>query len=300
MSIRLGEQASESAAVPEESEGVGRRGLLARFLRHRAGVAGAIIVLLLVLVALTAPLFAPYNPDYQDLNAILHAPSHAHVLGTDDLGRDELSRLMFGSRVSLEAAALSVFIAILIGIPLGFIAGYYRGFWDEWIIMRVVDALQAFPFLILALALTVFLGPGLVNASIAIGIGFSPGFVRITRAQVLAVSNQEYVDGARAIGAGDLRIFRSYILPNALAPILVLTALSMAAAVLAEAALSFLGLGVQPPTPSWGQMLSVAQNYITLAPWLAYWPGIAIFLAVIGFNIFGDGIRDTLDPRMQL
>jgi len=291
---------AEPEAFPEEIGAAGRRGFLTRFLRHRAGVAGALIVLLLVVVALTAPLFAPYNPDYQDLNAILNAPSHAHILGTDDLGRDELSRLMFGSRVSLEAATLSVLIAILIGVPLGFIAGFYRGFWDEWIIMRVVDALQAFPFLILALALTVFLGPGIVNASIAIGIGFSPGFVRITRAQVLAVAGQEYVDGARAIGAGDLRIFRAYILPNSMAPILVLTALSMAAAVLAEAALSFLGLGVQPPTPSWGQMLSVAQNYITLAPWLAYWPGIAIFLAVIGFNIFGNGIRDTLDPRMHV
>ena len=219
-------------------------------------------------------------------------------MGTDDLGRDVLSRIIFGARISVAASIIPVLIALGIGVPLGLLTGYFRSFWDEWIIMRVVDAMQAFPFLILALALASSLGPGFSNAMIAIGIGFIPAFIRIVRGQVLAVSAQEYIQGARALGVGHLRILRVHILPNTLAPLLVQTSAAMAAAILAEAGLSFLGVGVQPPTPSWGQMLTVAQQYINSAPWLALWPGIAIFLAVLGFNLLGDGIREGLDPRL--
>ncbi|MBV9280692.1 MAG: ABC transporter permease [Chloroflexi bacterium] len=270
-----------------------------RFLRSKPGVIGAAIVAILIVVALVAPLIAPYDPLYQDINSVTQAPGAKHLLGTDDLGRDELSRIIFGSRVTLEASILSVGIALIIGVPLGLIAGYYRGFWDEWIIMRIVDALQAFPFLILALAIAATLGPGLVHASIAIGIGFIPGFVRIVRGQVLSVASQDYVLAAKLLGTRDIRILRSHVLPNSMAPLLVQTSVALASVVLAEAALSFLGLGVQPPTASWGQMLSVAQGYINTAPWLAYWPGIAIFLAVLGFNLLGDGVRDALDPRLN-
>jgi peptide/nickel transport system permease protein len=284
------------ASVPESPWRV----FLGRFCRNRAGMIGAVIVALLVVVAIFAPLLAPYDPIYEDLNSVLQGPSAHHLLGTDDLGRDELSRLIFGTRVSLEATVFSVGIALLVGVPLGLIAGFYRGFWDEWVIMRVVDAVQSFPFLILALAIAAVLGPGLGHATLAIGIGFSPGIIRIVRGQVLTVSTEEYILSARVLGTSDVRILLRHVLPNSLAPLIVQTTVAMAAAILAEAALSFLGLGVQPPTPSWGQMLSAAQEYISTAPWLAYWPGIAIFLAVLGFNILGDGLRDALDPRLHL
>jgi len=271
-----------------------------RFTRNPAGLLGFAIIGAIVVVAILASVIAPYDPLYQDLTSTLQGPSAHHLMGTDDLGRDVLSRVIFGARISLEASIFSVGVALVIGVPLGLIAGFYRGFWDEVVIMRVVDALQAFPFLILALALAATLGPGFTNAMIAIGIGFAPAFIRIVRAQVLTVSGLEYVQGARAIGASDMRILRAYILPNSMAPLLVQTTLAMASAILAEAALSFLGLGVQPPTASWGNMLAVAQGFISLAPWLAYWPGIAIFVAVLGFNLLGDGVRDALDPRMGL
>jgi peptide/nickel transport system permease protein len=191
-----------------------------------------------------------------------------------------------------------VLLALLVGVPVGLVTGYFRGIWDDTI-MRVVDAMQAFPFLILALALASVLGPGFLNAMIAIGVGFIPAFVRIVRGQVLSVSAQEYILSAKSFGTGDFRILRTHILPNSLAPLLVQTTVAMAAAILAEAGLSFLGLGVQPPTASWGQMLTTAQSYIYSAAWLAIWPGIAIFLAVLGFNLLGDGIRDGLDPRLS-
>lgn len=270
-----------------------------RFRRNRPGVVGAVIIGIMVLMALLAPLIAPFGPYFQDLNHVVQPPGHGHLLGTDDLGRDVLSRIIYGARISVAASVIPVLIAIVIGVPLGLIAGYYRGILDEGLIMRVVDAMQAFPFLILALALASVLGPGLFNAMIAIGIGFIPAFIRIVRGQVLSVAGQEYVQGARALGAGDGRILRVHILPNLLAPLLVQTSVAMAAGILAEAGLSFLGLGVQPPTPSWGQMLTVAQEYIYSAPWLATWPGIAIFLAVLGFNLLGDGIREGLDPRLH-
>jgi peptide/nickel transport system permease protein len=270
-----------------------------RFRRNKPGIVGAVIIGGMVVMAVLAPLIAPYSPYFQDLNHVTQPPGNGHLLGTDDLGRDVLSRIFFGARVSVAASIVPVAIAIILGVPLGLIAGFYRGILDDAIIMRVVDALQAFPFLILALALAAMLGPGFFNAMIAIGIGFIPAFIRIVRGQVLAVSAHEYIDGARALGVGDARILRSHILPNIMPPLLVQTSVAMAAAILGEAALSFLGVGVQPPTPSWGQMLTVAQEYINSAPWLAIWPGVAIFLAVLGFNLLGDGIREGLDPRLD-
>lgn len=272
--------------------------VLRRFLKNRLAVLGATIIGLMIILALLSPVFARYDPLYQDLDHPLEAESAAHFMGTDDLGRDVMARLIFGTRISLQASIYAVGVALLIGVPIGLLSGYYGGIWDEWVVMRVVDAVQAFPFLILALALAATLGAGFGNAMIAIGIGFAPAFVRIMRAQVLTVAHQEYVQAARAVGVSDRRILLRHILPNSMAPLLVQTTLAMASAILAEAGLSFLGLGVQPPTPSWGQMLAGAQGYINVAPWLAYWPGLAIFFAVLGFNLFGDGVREALDPKL--
>jgi peptide/nickel transport system permease protein len=270
-----------------------------RFRRNKPGIVGAVIIGAMVAMAILAPLISPYSPYFQDLNHVTQPPGGGHLLGTDDLGRDVLSRIFYGARVSVAASIVPVVIALIIGVPLGLIAGFYRGVLDDAVIMRVVDALQAFPFLILALALAAMLGPGFLNAMIAIGIGFIPAFIRIVRGQVLAISAHEYIESARALGVGDARILRSHVLPNIMPPLLVQTSVAMAAAILGEAALSFLGVGVQPPTPSWGQMLTVAQEYINSAPWLAIWPGMAIFLAVLGFNLLGDGIREGLDPRLN-
>lgn len=272
---------------------------LRRFARNRLALVGALIIGLMLAAAIFAPLIAPYDPLEQDLMQVLVPGSAAYPMGTDDLGRDMLSRIIYGARLSLLAAVYAVGVAFVIGVPIGLLTGYHGGKWDEFVVMRVVDAVQAFPFLILALALAATLGAGFSNAMIAIGLGFAPAFIRIVRAQVLSVVGQEYIQAARVLGVSDLQILLRHVLPNSMAPLLVQTTLSMAAAVLAEAGLSFLGLGVQPPTPSWGQMLSVAQSYIFLAPWLAYWPGLAIFLAVMGFNLIGDGVREALDPRLR-
>ena len=271
---------------------------LRRFVRNRLAMIGALIIGVMIIFAVFAPLIAPYDPLNQDLDHVLEPESAQHLMGTDDLGRDMLSRIIFGARLSLLAAIYAVGIAFVIGVPVGLLSGYYRGAWDELVVMRIVDAVQAFPFLILALALAATLGAGFGNAMIAIGLGFAPAFVRIVRAQVMSVASLDYILAASAIGARNSRILLRHVLPNSMAPLLVQTTLSMAAGVLAEAGLSFLGLGAQPPTPSWGQMLSVAQGYISLAPWLAYWPGLAIFLAVMGFNLIGDGVREALDPRL--
>ncbi len=271
---------------------------LRRFVRNKLAMIGALIIGVMIIFAIFAPLIAPYDPLNQDLDHVLEPESAQHLMGTDDLGRDMLSRIIYGARLSLLAAIYAVGIAFVIGVPVGLLSGYYRGAWDELVVMRIVDAVQAFPFLILALALAATLGAGFGNAMIAIGLGFTPAFVRIVRAQVMSVASLDYILAAGAIGARDSRILLRHVLPNSMAPLLVQTTLSMAAGVLAEAGLSFLGLGAQPPTPSWGQMLSVAQGYISLAPWLAYWPGLAIFLAVMGFNLIGDGVREALDPRL--
>jgi peptide/nickel transport system permease protein len=268
-------------------------------LRMGLGLIGVIIVLGLILTALFAKYIAPIDPNAQDYNSILIPPNGAHLFGTDDLGRDIFSRVVFGAQVSIKAALIPVGIAILFGVTIGLLSGYYRGFWDEWIVMRFIDAMQAFPFLILSLAIAAVLGCGFGNAMIAIGIGFVPAFIRITRGQVLQLRNLEYIHAAKATGVKDMRIIFSHILPNALNPIIVQAPLAMAAGILAEASLSYLGLGVKPPTPSWGSMLNQAQTLITVAPYVTLYPGIAIFLAVFGFNLLGDGLQQILDPRIR-
>ncbi len=272
---------------------------LRRFAHNKLALIGAAIILIMLLAALTAPLISPYDPQYQDYSSLYSQPSRAHFMGTDQLGRDMLSRIIFGARISMAASVIAVLIALIIGLPIGLIAGYYRGILGEWIIMRIVDAVQSFPFLILALALEATLGISFINAMIAIGIGFSPAFIRIVRGEVLRVGTQDYILACRAIGTRDRRIILRHILPNSMPPLLVLTSVSMAGAVLAEAGLAFLGLGVAPPTPSWGVMLTDAQSYIFLDYNLAIWPGLAIFLVVFGFNVLGDGVRDSLDPRFS-
>jgi peptide/nickel transport system permease protein len=267
-----------------------------RLRRNPTALAGGVIVLLFLVVAIAAPLLAPYEPNVSSWLTVRKPPTAAHWMGTDDVGRDVMSRLIHGSRASLSAGIISVAIALLIGVPLGVLAGYYGG-WLDAVISRVTEAVLACPFLILAIALAAFLGPSLTNAMIAIGISAAPIFVRLARGQVLSVKTEDYVQGARAVGCSDFRIIRRYILPNIFPPLLVQSTLTIATAIIAEASLSFLGLGQQPPDPSWGSMLNTAKNFITQAPWMAIWPGVAIFVVVFGFNILGDGLRDALDPR---
>jgi peptide/nickel transport system permease protein len=271
-----------------------------RLARNKLAIIGGVILGIFALTAIFAPVIATHDPIYdQDYSAVLQKPGKEHILGTDDLGRDTFSRLVYGARLSLQAAVISVSIAVVIGVPIGLFTGYFRGFWDEWVVMRVVDAMQAFPSLILALAMAAALGGGFYNAMVAIGIGFLPSFIRITRAQVMTVSNLEYVQAAKAIGANHWRIMFLHVLPNSMAPILVQMTLAMASAIIAEAGLSYLGLGAKPEEPSWGSMLHIAQGYLNIAPMLAFWPGMAIFVLVLGFNLLGDGIREALDPKMK-
>ena len=268
-----------------------------RFRRNKLAVLGLVIVLVMVFTAIFAPLIAPSDPKAQDYAMTLRPPGEGGLMGTDSLGSDVFSRVVYGARISLEASLISVGLAIGVGVPLGLVCGYYRGFWDEWIVMRAVDSIQAFPFLILALVIAAVLGGGLGFAMIAIGIAFIPNFVRITRAQVLTVRGLDYVEAARAVGAGNARIMLRHVLPNALPPILVQTTLAMGYAIIAEATLSYLGLGAEPGEPSWGSMLFQAQSYLSSAWWMAFFPGMAIFFAVLGFNLLGDGVREALDPR---
>ncbi|WP_343553395.1 ABC transporter permease [Pantoea sp.] len=272
------------------------RRVLKKFLRNKSALIGAVIVLLFVAVALLAPWLAPFDPIKANFLAVRKAPSVLHWFGTDELGRDILSRLVWGARTSLLAGCISVMIAILIGVPLGLIAGYWQG-WCDGIISRFIEALLACPFLILAIALGAFLGPSLSNAMIAIGLSAMPIFARLTRGQVIAIRHEEYIDGARAIGLPDRWIILRYVLPNVLSPILVQATLAIASAIITEASLSFLGLGQQPPSPSWGAMLNTAKGFLEQAPWMSIFPGLAIFLTVQGFNLLGDGLRDALDPR---
>jgi peptide/nickel transport system permease protein len=272
-------------------------GFWRRFRRNKLAVFGLLIVAVLLLTALFAPLIAPSDPKAQNYGLTLQPPGVGGLMGTDSLGGDVFSRVVYGARISLESSLISVGIALLVGVPVGLISGYFRGFWDEWIVMRVVDSLQAFPFLILALVIAAILGGGLGYAMVAIGIGFIPAFVRITRAQVLTVRGLDYVDAARAIGTGNTMIMLRHVLPNSLPPLLVQTTLAMGYAIIAEATLSFLGLGAEPGEPSWGSMLFQAQSYLSTAWWMAFFPGMAIFFAVLGFNLLGDGVREALDPR---
>ena len=257
---------------------------------------GLSVVLFFVAIALLAPWLAPYDPLATSWSAVRAAPEAAHPFGSDELGRDVLSRIIWGARASLLAGVVSVSISLALGVPIGMAAGYL-GRWVDALISRITDAMLACPFLILAIALAAFLGPSLTNAMIAIGISATPIFIRLTRAQVISAKAEDYVEAARALGNPHLRIALRHIFPNIVAPLIVQATLAIAAAVIAEASLSFLGLGQQPPAPSWGSMLNTARNYVDQAPWMAIWPGVSIFLLVLSFNLLGDGLRDALDPR---
>jgi peptide/nickel transport system permease protein len=280
----------------------GRR-FLSNVLETRLVGTGLWILAIVVFCALFADLVAPHDPSEQDYRAITEAPSAAHLLGTDDLGRDILSRIIYGSRVSLQVGVIAVGIALLLGVALGLIAGYVGGKTDD-VTMRIMDAVQAFPGLILALGITAALGPRfptmppIWHAMIAIGIVGTPAIARLTRAQALTIREREFVHAARVIGASPVKIVSRHIWPNVTAPIIVQATLLVASAILTEASLSFLGVGVKPPTPTWGSMLRTGSQYLEVAPWLAFAPGVAIFATVLAFNFVGDGLRRALDPRL--
>ena len=264
--------------------------------RRRTALAGLGVVLFFIALAILAPLVSPYDPLKTNWLLVRKPPSALHWFGTDEIGRDVLSRVIWGTRASLSAGLVSVSLALAAGVPIGLVSGYLGGIVDGTL-MRMVDAMLAIPFLILAIALAAFLGPSLANAMIAIGVSQTPIFARLTRGQVFAVKHEDYIEAARAVGNPHYRIVLRHILPNIVPPLLVQATLAAATAIIAEAALSFLGLGEQPPDPSWGSMLNTAKNFISQAPWMALWPGLAIFLLVLSLNLFGDGLRDALDPR---
>ena len=271
---------------------------LGRALRRTpAALIGVVAVGVVVLVALLAPVLAPYDAVAQIAQPLLR-PGPGYLLGTDEFGRDELSRLIAGARVSLYVGGLAVLIALALGGPSGVLAGYHGG-WVDDVTMRIMDVLLSLPALVLAIAITSVLGPSLTNVMIAIGIVYAPTFARVARGPTLAVARVPYIEAARAVGASSPTIVRRHVLPNVAAPILVQTTVSLSTAILTEAALSFLGLGTQPPTASWGLMLSAARQYMRLDPWIAVLPGSAIALTVLGFNLLGDGLRDLLDPQLR-
>jgi ABC-type dipeptide/oligopeptide/nickel transport system permease subunit len=274
-----------------------RRLLRKRFLRRPLAVIGLIAALAFVGAAILAPVVAPYSASATDFNATLAPPfTHHHLLGTDELGRDVFSRIIWGSRASIQAGVLATLLAMAVAVPIGLVAGYFRG-WIDPVIARLTDVLLAFPFLILAVGLAAILGPSLTNATLALGIGAAPGLIRIARGEALALREEDYVRAAVANGASDVGIIARHIFPNMLSTLIVQATVTIPAAIIGEAVLSFLGLGVQPPTPSWGVMLSDAQSYVSQAPRLALFPGIAIFACSLSFNLLGDGLRDVLDPR---
>jgi peptide/nickel transport system permease protein len=292
-----------AAAMPAASAAAAReagpwRLAWRRLRRRRAAMIGLTIVLAFIVLAVFAPWIAPHDPIATSWSAIRKAPTAAYWFGTDDIGRDVLSRVIWGTRASLLAGVVSVSISLLLGIPIGLAAGFLGGAVDG-LISRITDAFLACPFLILAIALAAFLGPSLTNAMIAIGVSATPIFVRLTRAQVLNIKVEDYIEAARAVGNPPWRIALRHVLPNVTAPLIVQATLAIAAAVIAEASLSFLGLGQQPPAPSWGSMLNTAKNYVDNAPWMAIWPGLSIFLLVLAFNLLGDGLRDAFDPRQR-
>jgi peptide/nickel transport system permease protein len=284
-----------ATAVLDRGDSPGRRALR-RFLRHRLAVFGALVVLAFVLVALLAPWIAPFDPIETSWTRIRRPPSELHWFGTDENGRDVLSRVIWGARASMMAGVVSVLGALIIGVPIGVLAGLAGG-WVDALISRIADAMLSVPFLILAIALAAFLGPALENAMMAIAITASPIFVRLSRGMALEARSTDWVEAARALGNPPWRMALVHVLPNIVPPLLVQATLSIAEAIIAEASLSFLGLGQQPPAPSWGSMLNSAQRFLENAPWLAIFPGAAIFLVVLAFNLMGDGLRDALDPR---
>ena len=267
-----------------------------RLLRRKGALFGLAVITLFIAMAVFAPLIARYDPTAQSYSLIRRPPSDLHWFGTDELGRDLLTRIIYGARASLLAGVISVSIALGIGVPIGLCAGYLGGLVDA-VLSRITDAMLACPYLIFAIALAFLLGPSLSNAMIAIGIATTPIFIRLTRGLVLSVKVEVYIEGARMVGNPGWRIALRHILPNILPSLLVQATLSIATAIIAEASLSFIGLGQQPPAPSWGSMLNAAQRFLVNAPWMAVWPGLAIFLTVLSFNLLGDGLRDALDPR---
>jgi peptide/nickel transport system permease protein len=273
-----------------------RRLLRKRLARRPFALLGFAVAAIFILAAIFAPWVAPYSASATDFNAVLAKPSWDHLLGTDELGRDILSRIIWGARASIQAGVLATCLAMAIGVPIGLVAGYYRG-WIDPVISRVTDVVLAFPFLILAVGLAAIMGPSLLNATIALGVGAAPGFVRVARGETLALREEDYVRAAIANGAGDGTIIFRHIVPNMTSTLLVQATVTIPAAIIGEAVLSFLGLGVQPPTPSWGVMLADAQSYLSQAPRLAVYPGLAIFFCALAFNLLGDGLRDALDPR---
>lgn len=286
------------STTPEKGR-LARVGMFARnMVRNRLAALGWVIVLLILFAAIFAPWVAPYAPEEQFSTDARQPPSAQYLFGTDTIGRDIFSRVVFGARVSLFVGLASMSIAALLGVSTGLIAGYYGG-WIDTVLMRIMDALLAFPALLLAIFIVSVLGPSLMNAVLAVGVVYTPTFARLTRASALSVREQEYLEAARAIGVGDGQIMRRVILLNSLSPIVVQFSLGIGYAILVEAGLSFLGLGVQPPTSAWGSMLGAGRNYMSFAPWLTTFPGLAIFVTVLGFNFVGDGLREALDPKMR-
>ena len=261
------------------------------------GFIGALFVIFLLFIAILAPYLTPYDPVSQDYQRF-QSPNINHWLGTDSLGRDICSRIIQGTRVSMFVGLLAVTIALFLGTNLGILSGYYGGKIDT-VLMRFIDILLAFPGLVLAMLISGLLGPSLVNAMIAVGIMLTPSFARVSRGSVLTVKNEPYIASAKTIGCSNLYIILKYILPNIMVPLSVLCSISLSIAILAESALSFLGLGIQPPAPSWGGMLHQGRQFMEIAPWVAVFPGLAIMIAVLGFNFFGDGLRDGLDPKLK-
>ena len=264
--------------------------------RHRLAMFGAVLVALEVGLALLAPWIAPHEPNRMDYKAVLSGPTAEHPLGTDELGRDLLSRTLYGARLSLQVGIVAVLFAVAIGVPIGLVSGYLGGLFDE-AVMRVVDAVMALPALVLALTISAVLGPGIWNATVAIAVVAAPTYTRLVRGQVLSVKENDYVLAAQCIGAPTWVILMRHVLPNAFSPIIVQASLGVGFAIILEASLSFIGLGAKPPTPSWGSMVQVGFQYLEIAPWFVLVPATAIFLAVLGFNMLGDGLRDTLDPK---
>jgi peptide/nickel transport system permease protein len=292
----LGPLSAPDTSGPEPLPAGGGNRVWAGLRRNPPALVGLVILAVLVVVAVLGPALAPYGVNAVDVDHLLEAPSGSHPFGTDELGRDVLSRVIVAARVSLLVAVVSVSLALVVGVSIGLVAGFYRG-WVDNVFMRCMDVLFAFPVLLLAVAIVAVLGRGLVTAMVAIGVVYAPIFARVTRGSVLSVREQVFVRAAISIGASDRRIMRRHVLPNIAAPLIVQTSLSLAFAILSEAALSFLGLGIQPPQPSWGRMLYDGRGFVEDAWWLGFFPGAAIFLTVLAFNVVGDGLRDVLDPR---
>ena len=292
------DQPGQPAEAFVESEGFWRT-TIRRLFKHRIGRIGVVIVTILVIMAVFGPVLSPYDPNAMDFTNRFSPPTLEHPFGTDDFGRDTFSRILYGARISLMVGIIAVSIATVLGTTFGLISGYTRRRWADEVIMRGMDIIFAFPAILLAIAILAILGKGVTNAMIAIGLVYTPIFARIVRGAVLSVRNEEYVIAARALGTRDRVILSRHILPNSAAPLIVEISLSLAFAILAEAALSFFGLGTQPPDPSWGRMLSEGRAYFQQSIWVALFPGLAIMLAVMGFNFLGDGLRDALDPKMK-